>query len=297
MRTSAGRGRIYRRCGCRDTHRHQIGARCPHLATDSTHGTCGFAVDVPAPDHRRTTVRRGGFTTQDAADEALRQFLEGEGGGFDADSNQTVAAYLNTWPAAKALVLKPTTMAATATTSATTSSPRSAPSSSTSSPTGISRPSSPASSPAAAAGPPSTGASPPCPARSATPSASTASPTTQPLPRCCTGRRRRNDGSGQRRKQPDSSPAAIRPTPRWPTSTKSSSAPACARAKPSACTGTTSTSTRACSTSAAHSPPSTTTAPSSCDRPSPSGTSRRRCPGPGHRRLLRHPPQPDRPGR
>ncbi|MFI6649206.1 tyrosine-type recombinase/integrase [Streptomyces sp. NPDC050529] len=111
MRTSAGRGRIYRRCGCRDTHRHQIGARCPHLATDSTHGTCGFAVDVPAPDHRRTTVRRGGFTTQDAADEALRQFLEGEGGGFDADPNQTVAAYLNTWPAAKALVLKPTTMA------------------------------------------------------------------------------------------------------------------------------------------------------------------------------------------
>ncbi|MER6554923.1 site-specific integrase [Streptomyces sp. NPDC001725] len=111
MRTSAGRGRIYRRCGCRDTHRHQIGARCPHLVTDSTHGTWGFAVDVPAPDHRRTTVRRGGFTTQDAADEALRRFLEGEAGGFDADPNQTVAAYLATWLAAKALVLKPSTMA------------------------------------------------------------------------------------------------------------------------------------------------------------------------------------------
>lgn len=111
MRTSTGRGRIYRRCGCRDTHRHQIGARCPHLVTDSTHGTWSFAVDVPAPDHRRTTVRRGGFTTQDAAHEALRRFLEGEAGGFDADPNQTLAAYLNTWLAAKALVLKPTTMA------------------------------------------------------------------------------------------------------------------------------------------------------------------------------------------
>ncbi|MEU9205028.1 tyrosine-type recombinase/integrase [Streptomyces sp. NPDC048332] len=111
MRTSAGRGRIYRRCGCRDTHRHQIGARCPHLLTDSTHGTWGFAVDVPAPGHHRTTVRRGGFASQDSAEEALRRFLEGEAGGFDADPNQTVAAYLDTWLAAKALVLKPTTMA------------------------------------------------------------------------------------------------------------------------------------------------------------------------------------------
>ncbi|MEV8103181.1 site-specific integrase [Streptomyces sp. NPDC088135] len=88
-----------------------MGALCPHLVTDSTHGTWGFAVDVPAPDHRRTTVRRGGFTTQDAADEALRRFLEGEAGGFDADPNQTVAAYLDTWLAAKRLVLKATTMA------------------------------------------------------------------------------------------------------------------------------------------------------------------------------------------
>ncbi|MFE5945314.1 tyrosine-type recombinase/integrase [Streptomyces sp. NPDC056480] len=111
MRTSVGRGRIYRRCGCRDTQRHQVGARCPHLLADSTQGTWTFAVDVPAPGRRRTTVRRGGFANQVSAEEALRRFLEGEAGGFDADPNQTVAAYLNAWLAAKALVLKPTTMA------------------------------------------------------------------------------------------------------------------------------------------------------------------------------------------
>ncbi|WP_316766307.1 N-terminal phage integrase SAM-like domain-containing protein [Streptomyces sasae] len=66
---------------------------------------------MPAPLHRRTTVRRGGFTSPDGAEAALRTFLEGEAGGFNADPNQTVAGYLNTWLAAKAPALKPTTMA------------------------------------------------------------------------------------------------------------------------------------------------------------------------------------------
>ncbi|QDY80017.1 site-specific integrase [Streptomyces qinzhouensis] len=88
-----------------------MGARCPHLRAGSTHGTWTFAVDVPTPSHVRSTVRRGGFGSQDSAEEALRRFLEGEAGGFDADPNQTVATYLDTWLAAKALVLKRTTMA------------------------------------------------------------------------------------------------------------------------------------------------------------------------------------------
>ncbi|MFD9569882.1 tyrosine recombinase XerC [Streptomyces sp. NPDC059982] len=41
----------------------------------------------------------------------MARFLEGEAGGYNADPSQTVAAYLNTWLAAKTLVLKPTTMA------------------------------------------------------------------------------------------------------------------------------------------------------------------------------------------
>lgn len=111
MRTTADHGRIYRRCGCRDTHRHQLGAHCPRLLTDGDHGTWTFAVDVPAPRRRRTTVRRGGFGSHDAAQGALRRFLEGEASGFNADPNQSVADYLTAWLAAKALVLKPTTMA------------------------------------------------------------------------------------------------------------------------------------------------------------------------------------------
>jgi hypothetical protein len=51
MRTTADRGRVYRRCGCRDAHRRQLGARCPRLLTDGHHGTWTFAVDIPAP-HR-----------------------------------------------------------------------------------------------------------------------------------------------------------------------------------------------------------------------------------------------------
>ncbi|MGW3058411.1 tyrosine-type recombinase/integrase [Streptomyces goshikiensis] len=111
MRTSVGRGRIYRRCGCRDPQHHQLSTHCPHLLTDSQHGTWNFAVDVPTPDRHRSTVRRGGFSTQDTAEQALGRFLEGEAGGYNADPSQTVAAYLNTWLQAKALVLKPTTMA------------------------------------------------------------------------------------------------------------------------------------------------------------------------------------------
>ncbi|MCX5562350.1 tyrosine-type recombinase/integrase [Streptomyces sp. NBC_00038] len=109
MRTTADRGLIYRRCGCRDTHRHQLGAHCPRLLADTHHGTWTFAVDVPAPDRHRATVRRGGFTSHDTGEVALTKFLEGEAGGFNADPNQTVADYLHTWLVAKAL--KPTTMA------------------------------------------------------------------------------------------------------------------------------------------------------------------------------------------
>ncbi|WP_436790001.1 tyrosine-type recombinase/integrase [Yinghuangia sp. YIM S10712] len=110
MRSST-RGRVYRRCGCRDTARHQLGARCPRLATDPAHGTWAFAVDVPAPRGVRTTVRRSGFPSHTAAHAALRRLLDGEACGFDADPNQTVAEYLDGWLAAKKLVLKPTTYA------------------------------------------------------------------------------------------------------------------------------------------------------------------------------------------
>ncbi len=62
MRSTSPRGRVYRRCGCRDTQHKPLGARCPQLAADRHHGTWTYAVDShSSPDHRRHTVHRGGF--------------------------------------------------------------------------------------------------------------------------------------------------------------------------------------------------------------------------------------------
>ena len=109
MRDATKRGRVYRRCGCRDLNRRQLGAHCPRLP-DGAHGTWGFAVDIPAGGGPRRTVRRGGFPTCDKAESALRRFHEGRAMGFDGDPNQTVAQYLHAWLAIKELSLKPTTL-------------------------------------------------------------------------------------------------------------------------------------------------------------------------------------------
>ena len=41
------RGRINRRCSCRDEVGKQLGQPCPRLATDGKHGTWYSAVDLP----------------------------------------------------------------------------------------------------------------------------------------------------------------------------------------------------------------------------------------------------------
>ncbi|MGW6915032.1 tyrosine-type recombinase/integrase [Kitasatospora sp. NPDC054939] len=111
MRAHHSVGRVYRRCGCRDEQRHQLGTRCPRLATDPSHGTWTFAVDVPAttPGSHNRTTRRGGFPTEDEARTALHRYLTGRALGISADPNQTLADYLLQWLAGKQLQLKPTT--------------------------------------------------------------------------------------------------------------------------------------------------------------------------------------------
>ncbi|MEU1630749.1 hypothetical protein ABZ746_36920 [Streptomyces sp. NPDC020096] len=138
MRSFADRGRVYRRCGCRDAQHHQLGTRCTALATDPDHETWNFAVDLPSPTGTRTTTRRGGLPSRDTAQTALHRLLEGEASGFNADPNQTVADYLTGWLETKALALKPTPWLATATTSPRISSRPWAASSSTSSATATS---------------------------------------------------------------------------------------------------------------------------------------------------------------
>ncbi|WP_052682134.1 tyrosine-type recombinase/integrase [Saccharothrix sp. ST-888] len=110
MRRSGRPGRVYRRCGCRDATRRQLGASCPRLAEEE-HGTWTFAVDIPSLNGRRRTVRRGGFEDEWYAETALRRFLEGRQLGFDADPHETVAAYLTKWLKSMEFLLKPTTYA------------------------------------------------------------------------------------------------------------------------------------------------------------------------------------------
>ncbi|MFF7655779.1 tyrosine recombinase XerC [Streptomyces sp. NPDC007983] len=111
MRAHETVGRVYRRCGCRDEQRRQLGAHCPQLMSDPAHGTWTFAVDLPAaePGGHNRTVRRGGFPTEDEARTALHRYRAGRRIGVSADPNQTVADYLTQWLAAKRLRLKPTT--------------------------------------------------------------------------------------------------------------------------------------------------------------------------------------------
>jgi hypothetical protein len=66
MRPNPNRGRVYRRCGCRDEHGRQLGSRCAQLA-NPRHGAWAFAVDMPSPNHRRKTMRRSGYNTRSEA--------------------------------------------------------------------------------------------------------------------------------------------------------------------------------------------------------------------------------------
>jgi hypothetical protein len=77
MRPNPNRGRVYRRCGCRDANGRQLGARCPQLA-NPRHGSWAFAVDMPSPDSRRKTMRRSGYDTRADARTALASVLECE---------------------------------------------------------------------------------------------------------------------------------------------------------------------------------------------------------------------------
>lgn len=105
------RGRVYRRCGCRDASGRQYGARCPKLNSRHRHGSWAYALDVPSASGRRSTRCRSGFVTQAAAHAALDRAVEAERTGIYADDQLTVARYLIDWLATKEEVLKPTAYA------------------------------------------------------------------------------------------------------------------------------------------------------------------------------------------
>lgn len=105
------RGRVYRRCACRDATGRQLGARCASLAADARHGRWAFAVDMPSVTGRRSTMRRCGFASKTETQSALGRVLACERAGVQCDDRQTVAEYLQDWLSGKALTLRPTTLA------------------------------------------------------------------------------------------------------------------------------------------------------------------------------------------
>ena len=110
MRMNPNRGRVYRRCACRDATGKQLGARCPDLE-HRRHGRWAFAVDLPTTDGHRKTLRRCGYPTQTSANAALHKVLACEQAGIHVDDRQTVADYLTGWLEFKAFTLEATTMA------------------------------------------------------------------------------------------------------------------------------------------------------------------------------------------
>jgi integrase len=104
------KGRVYRRCYCRGEDGHELGMRCPALASDRKHGTWAFAADVPSVENRRKTMRRSGYPTKGAAQRALTDVLARYGAGVKVDDRQTVAGYLVAWLDSKRHGLKPKTM-------------------------------------------------------------------------------------------------------------------------------------------------------------------------------------------
>lgn len=105
-RSTPGVGRI---CTCRGEDGKQLGKRCPEIARDGRHGAWYFVVDLPRVAGRRKEMRRRGFPTKKAAEQARDNVLQRLGVAVKVDDKQTTGDYLLGWMTAKSATLKPTT--------------------------------------------------------------------------------------------------------------------------------------------------------------------------------------------
>lgn len=105
------RGRVYRRCGCQDENKKQLGPWCMRLLEDPKHGRWTYAVDLAPEDGRRRTRRRGGFATRAEASREMAAALDGELRGVYENRRTTVASYLRQWLTTRKPNLAPTTYA------------------------------------------------------------------------------------------------------------------------------------------------------------------------------------------
>jgi hypothetical protein len=91
------KGSVYKRCGCRiPGTRQRFGNACPALARRG-HGSWYYALDIcPYPGSCRRRIRRGGFPSRLAAEEALGQ-LQTPGPGDRASPLVTTGQWLQIW--------------------------------------------------------------------------------------------------------------------------------------------------------------------------------------------------------
>ncbi|WP_404868348.1 tyrosine-type recombinase/integrase [Kitasatospora griseola] len=106
------RGRVYRRCGCKDgSSGKQLGSWCPQLAADVKHGKWTYCVDLAPDEGRRRTRRRGGFASRAEAAREMAAVLDGELRGVYENRRTTVASFLREWLATRQAHLAPNTYA------------------------------------------------------------------------------------------------------------------------------------------------------------------------------------------
>ena len=98
MSISRSAGGIYRRCGCLNLETAKPWGRgCPKLSTGGRHGSWYIRLELPVGlDGRRRRIRRGGFPTRKAAEEALAE-LRMTGGQGSESHVITVAEWLSRW--------------------------------------------------------------------------------------------------------------------------------------------------------------------------------------------------------
>jgi integrase len=101
------KGSVYKRCTCAV----QRNARGDRLACKKDHGSWYFVADVPGVGGKRRQVKKGGFATKTAAEQALAAVVdEANRGNVAHDEGQKVGDYLDAWLAAKVVDgLRPST--------------------------------------------------------------------------------------------------------------------------------------------------------------------------------------------
>lgn len=93
------KGSTFKRCACRGDDGRQLGKECPKLR-GTRHGYWYYAARVPGQQH---PAKKGGFSTQVAAEAALRSLQGKVAAGQDLTAaQQTTGAYLEQWIEGKA---------------------------------------------------------------------------------------------------------------------------------------------------------------------------------------------------